>query len=164
MRGLMMDRPLLISSLLEHAGGNHHDQEIVSRTTEGEIHRYTWRDAASRSRQLANALMSLGVGASDRVGTIAWNNFRHLELYFGVPSMGAIVHTMNPRLHPDDLVYIVGHAEDKLLFVDSTFLPLVEGVFDRLSGWGSSSTGTTRVTGCRRWTACSSVAPSLRGP
>lgn len=129
----MMDRPLLISSLLEHAAINHHDQEIVSRTVEGEIHRYTWRDVEARSRRLVAALTELGIERSDRIGTIAWNGYRHLELYFGVPGMGAIVHTLNPRLHPDDLVFIVGHAEDRLLFVDLTFLPLVEATIDRLN-------------------------------
>jgi len=128
----MMDRPLLIASLLEHAATVFHDREIVSRTVEGGEHRYTWRDSAARTRQLAHALTDLGAVEADRIGTIAWNGFRHLELYFGVPGMGAITHTMNPRLHPDDFVYIVGDAEDRFLFVDTTFLPLVEGVIDRL--------------------------------
>jgi len=132
-RGLMMDRPLLISSLLEHAANVFHDREIVSRTVEGGEHRYTWCEAAGRARRLVNALTDLGAVDGDRVGTIAWNGFRHLELYFGVPGMGAITHTMNPRLHPDDFVYIVEDAGDRFLFVDTTFLPLVEGVIDRLS-------------------------------
>ncbi|WP_374680310.1 AMP-binding protein, partial [Hydrocarboniphaga effusa] len=106
MNGLMMDAPLLISTLLEHAERCHGDVEIVSRRVEGgegdaRFHRYTWREAAKRSRQLANALSRLGVKADDRVGTLAWNGYRHLELYYAVSGSGAIIHTVNPRLFPD---------------------------------------------------------------
>lgn len=133
MRGLMMNRPLLISALLDHAATVHHDQEIVSRTVEGTIHRYTYRDAHRRAKQLANVLTELGVAHGDRVGTIAWNGYRHFELYYGISGMGAVCHTMNPRLHPAQLAYIVNHAEDKLLFVDLSFLPLVEAVAGHLT-------------------------------
>ena len=132
MRGLMMDRPLLISSMLEHGARLHHDTEIVSRTVEGPMHRYTLADARRRSCQLANALDTLGVTFADRVGTLAWNTHRHVELYFAVSGMGAVCHTMNPRLHPTQFSYIVNHAEDTVLFVDITFVPLVEAVWHTL--------------------------------
>ena len=126
MLGLMMNRPLLISSLLRHADRCHGDTEIVSRTIEGPIHRYTYRDAHVRSRQLARALTRLGVAPGERVGTLAWNGYRHFELYYAVSGMEAVIHTINPRLFFDQLTYIVHHAEDRLVFFDLTFLPLVE--------------------------------------
>jgi acyl-CoA synthetase (AMP-forming)/AMP-acid ligase II len=126
MIGQMMDRPLLISSLLEFAVVTHPQAEIVSRRVEGDIHRYTWQDAAARSARLANALTRLGVKTGDRIGTLAWNTYRHLELYFGVSGMGAVLHTINPRLFPEQIVWIANHAEDRFLFVDLTFLPLVD--------------------------------------
>jgi len=132
MDGQMMQTPLLVSSILEHAATIHHDREVVTRTVEGPIHRYTYRDLARRSRQLANALAALGVAAGDRVGTVAWNTHRHLELYYGVSGMGAVCHTLNPRLHPDQFAWIVNHAADRVLVVDTTFVKLVEAVRDRL--------------------------------
>ena len=132
MQGLMMDRPLLISSIIDHAALYHGDTEIVSRTVEGPIHRYTYRDAQARSKQVATTLARLGVQAGDRVGTVAWNGYRHFELYYGVSGMGAILHTINPRLFPEQLVYIVNHAEDAYLFVDLTFVPLLEALADKL--------------------------------
>ncbi|MCC5858800.1 MAG: long-chain-fatty-acid--CoA ligase [Ectothiorhodospiraceae bacterium] len=126
MRGLMMDRPLMISQIIEFAAMNFPDQEIVSRTTEGPIHRYTYPELAKRSRQLANALEKLGAQPEDRIGTIAWNTYRHLEIYYATSGMGAICHTMNPRLPADQLIYIVNHAKDRFIFVDLTFLPLLE--------------------------------------
>ncbi|MDP2957248.1 MAG: long-chain-fatty-acid--CoA ligase [Longimicrobiales bacterium] len=132
MRGLMMDTPLLISSLLEHATAVHGAVEIVTRTVEGPIHRYTWAQAAERARQLAQVLESLSVREGDAVATLAWNTHRHLELYYGVSGMGAMVHTVNPRLHPSQLVYVLNHAQDRALFVDLTFLPLAEAVWDSL--------------------------------
>ena len=126
MLGLMMNRPLLISSLIRHADRCHGDGEIVSRTIEGPIHRYTYRDAHARSRRLARALRRLGVAPGERVGTLAWNGYRHFELYYAVSGMEAIIHTINPRLFFDQLTYIVHHAEDRLVFFDLTFLPLVE--------------------------------------
>jgi 3-(methylthio)propionyl---CoA ligase len=126
LRGLMMDQPLLISSLLTHADRNHGDQEIVSRTVEGPIHRYTYRDLSRRARQLAQALARLGVGAGDRVGSLAWNGYRHLELYYAVSGMGSVMHTINPRLFPEQLVYIVNHAEDRYVAFDINLAPLVE--------------------------------------
>jgi len=126
MRGLMMDRPLMIGSLLQYAAEYHGDTEIVSRTVEGPIHRYTYAEAEQRAKRLANALRRLGVGFGDRVATIAWNGFRHFELYFAISGIGAVCHTINPRLFADQLGYIVNHAEDKVLFVDLTFVPLAE--------------------------------------
>lgn len=132
MRGLMMNRPLLISSLLEHGARVYADGEIVSRTVEGPIHRYTYAAAHRRSKQLANALVALGVEEGDRIGTIAWNGYRHFEIYYAVSGLGAICHTMNPRLHPSQLAYIINHAKDKYLFVDLTFVPLIEAIADKL--------------------------------
>ena len=128
MLGLMMNTPLLISSLLKHADRNHGDTEIVSRTVEGPIHRYTYSEAHRRARQLANALEALGVVEGDRVATLAWNGFRHFETYYAVSGICAVCHTINPRLFPEQIVYIANHAEDSLLFVDLTFMPLVEKI------------------------------------
>jgi len=132
MLGLIQDRPLLISSLVEFAALNHSDGEIVSRTVEGPIHRYTYKDCAVRSRQLAKALEKLGVEKSDRLGTLAWNGYRHMEVYYGVSGMGAICHTINPRLFPEQIIYIINHAEDKYIFIDLTFLPLIEKLIDHI--------------------------------
>ena len=126
MQGLMMSMPLMISSLIRHADRWHGDTEIVSRTIEGPIHRYTYRDAHSRARRLARALGGLGVRPGDRIATLAWNGYRHFELYYGISGMGAVIHTVNPRLFFDQLVYILGHAEDRYVFFDLTFAPLVE--------------------------------------
>jgi fatty-acyl-CoA synthase len=126
MRGLTMDTPLLVSSLIAHADRSHGDTEIVSRTVEGPIHRYTYSQAHKRSKQLAQALLRLGVKEGDRVGTLAWNGYRHFELYYGVSGMGAVVHTVNPRLFHEQLVYIVNHAEDAYVFFDLSFVALVE--------------------------------------
>ncbi len=126
MLGLMQDRPLLISRLIEHANTFHRDAQIVSRTVEGPIHRCTYGDIHRRARQLANALAALGVERGDRVATLAWNGYRHLELYYGVSGMGAVLHTINPRLFPEQVMYIANHAEDQYLFFDLTFAPLVE--------------------------------------
>src|SRR5690242_3745247 len=126
MLGLMMDRPLLISDLLRHADRHHGATEIVTKKVDGGIHRYTYRDAHARTRRLANALKKLGVQPNDRVATLAWNTFRHFEIYYAVAGSGAVIHTINPRLFPDQIVYIANHAEDKVVFYDTTFAPLVE--------------------------------------
>ena len=128
MLGLMQNQPLLQSSLIEFAAANHGDTEIVSRRVEGDIHRYTWADAARRSRQLAHALDGMGLAADARVGTLAWNGYRHLELYYGVSGTGRIIHTINPRLHPEQMAWIVNHAEDEALCFDMSFLPLVQQI------------------------------------
>ena len=134
MLGNMMDNQLLISGVIEHAEKYHSDAEIVSRTVEGPIHRYTYSDAAKRSRKLANALENLGLKKGDTVGTLAWNTFRHFELYFGVSGIGCVVNTVNPRLFPEQLTYIINHAENKYLFVDLTFVELVESLEESLEG------------------------------
>ena len=128
MLGLMQNQPLLISMLLAFAERHHGDAEIVSRRVEGDIHRYTYRDLAGRARQLANTLDKSGLGQGDRVATLAWNGYRHLELYFGVTGSGRVVHTLNPRLHPEQLVWIINHAEDAVLCFDMSFLPLIQAV------------------------------------
>jgi acyl-CoA synthetase (AMP-forming)/AMP-acid ligase II len=132
MNGLMMQQPLLISSLLVHAERHHGDQEVVSRRVEGDIHRCTYRELAARSRRMAKAIASLGVQPGQRVATLAWNGYRHLELYYAVSGSGGVLHTLNPRLHPDHVVYIADHAEDQVLFFDTTFLPLIEAIAPRV--------------------------------
>jgi 3-(methylthio)propionyl---CoA ligase len=131
MLGLMQDQPLLISSLIEFADKHHGDGEVVSRRVEGDIHRYTWSDVARRSRQVANALDGMKLGFGDRVATIAWNGYRHLELYFGVSGSGRVLHTINPRLHPEQIAWIANHAEDQVLCFDMTFLPIVQAVHSK---------------------------------
>ena len=128
MQGLMQNVPLLISSLIKHADRHHGSVEIVSRRVEGDIHRYTYRELHGRAKQLANALENLGVKQGDRVGTLAWNGYRHMELYYAVAGKGSIVHTINPRLVPDQIAWIANHAEDACLFFDLTFLPIIEKV------------------------------------
>jgi acyl-CoA synthetase (AMP-forming)/AMP-acid ligase II len=131
MLGLMQDQPLLISGLIEFAERHHGDAEIVSRRVEGDIHRYTYKDSAARARQVANALDGLKLAFSDRVATLAWNGYRHFELYYGVSGSGRVLHTINPRLHPDQIAWIANHAEDQVLCFDLSFLPLVQAVHGR---------------------------------
>ena len=129
MLGLMQDQPLSISSLIEFAARNHHGGEIVSRRVEGDIHRYTYREAAARARQVANALDRLGLAFSDRVATLAWNGYRHVELYYGISGSGRVVHTLNPRLAPDQVTWIANHAEDRVIAFDLSFLPIIKSVW-----------------------------------
>ncbi len=129
--GLMMRDPLLISSLIRHADRHHGTAEIVSRRVEGDLHRTTYRELHARARRLANALARLGVAGGERVATVAWNGYRHMELYYAVSGMGAVLHTINPRLQADQLAWIVGHAEDAFLFFDLTFLPLIQAIAGR---------------------------------
>jgi len=124
--GRMMDFPLTLTHFLERARTYYPRSEIVSRNPDKSLHRYTFADFYKRTCRLANALTRLGVKAGDRVATLSWNHYRHLEVYFGVPAMGAVVHTLNLRLHPNDLAYIARHAEDTVLVVDRTLLPLFE--------------------------------------
>jgi fatty-acyl-CoA synthase len=126
--GQMMDQPLLISSIIQHADRYFGSNEIVSRRLEGDLHRYTYRDCHRRARQLANALAALGVGMGERVATLAWNGYRHMEAYYAISGSGAVLHTLNPRLHPDLIGYIANHAEDQYLLFDICFLPLVEAL------------------------------------
>jgi len=128
MQGLMQQQPLLISTILRHAARHHAAGEIVSKTVEGTIHRTTYAALEARARRLARVLAGLGIGAQDRVGTLAWNGYRHLEVYYAAPGMGAICHTINPRLHPDDIAYIVTHAGDAVLFAETSFVALLETI------------------------------------
>ena len=128
MLGLMQKQPLLISSLIQFAERYHGDTEVVSRRVEGDIHRYTYRNLAARARQLANTLEREGLQFGDRVASLAWNGYRHMEMYFGVSGSGRVLHTINPRLHPEQVAWIVNHAEDQVLCFDTTFLPLVQAV------------------------------------
>jgi fatty-acyl-CoA synthase len=121
-----MDQPLLVSSIIAFAARHYGDGEIVSRRVEGDIHRYTYRDCEVRARRMAQALQGLGVGMGDRVATLAWNGYRHMELYYAVSGSGAVLHTINPRLHPEQIAYIVNHAEGQYLFFDMSFLPAIE--------------------------------------
>jgi 3-(methylthio)propionyl---CoA ligase len=134
MLGQMQSQPLLISSLITHAERHHAGTEIVSRRVEGDIHRTTWGQVSRRARQVANALDSLHLAFGDRVATLAWNGYRHLELYFGVSGTGRVLHTLNPRLHPEQLVWIVNHADDRAMCFDMSFLPLVQAVWSKCPG------------------------------
>ena len=128
MLGQMQNHPLLISSVIDFAARHQGDTEVVSRRVEGDIHRYTWADVQRRAKQVAKALDALGVKVGERVGTLAWNGYRHLELYFGVRGSGRVLHSVNPRLLPEQLAWIVNHAEDQVLCFDTTFLPIVQGI------------------------------------
>ena len=134
MLGQMQSQPLLISNLIVHADRHHHSTEIVSRRVEGDIHRTTWGQIAARARRVANALDGLHLAFGERVATLAWNGYRHLELYFGVSGSGRVLHTLNPRLHPEQLVWIVNHADDRALCFDMSFLPLVQAVHAKCPG------------------------------
>jgi acyl-CoA synthetase (AMP-forming)/AMP-acid ligase II len=133
MLALMMDRPLTLPSILEHAALYHGDRQVVTRTVEGPIHRYGYRDALTRSKQMAKALLALGVKPGDRVATLAWSTHRHFELYFAVTGIGAVLHTINPRLHPDQVVWVADHAEDSVLLFDITFNDLVAEIGPKMA-------------------------------
>jgi len=132
MHGLMGEQPLLVSMCLRHAANFHSDTEIVSRSVEGPIHRYTYAEAERGARRMARALLRLGIEPGDRVATLAWNTWRHFELYYAISGMGAVCHTINPRLFDDQIVYIVNHAQDRILFVETSFVPLIERLWPRL--------------------------------
>ncbi len=126
--GLMMDRPLMISGILEHSAAQFGQVEIVSRETHGPLFRYTYADCAVRARRLAQALAASGLKPGAAVGSIAWNNHRHMEAYYAVSGSGMVMHTCNPRLHPEQLIYIINHAGDQVMLFDSTFAPLIKGI------------------------------------
>jgi fatty-acyl-CoA synthase len=126
--GLMMEQPLLLSDVIEHAAAQYGDVEVVSRETHGALFRYSYADCAKRARKLAHALGQLGLSAGSAVGSIAWNNHRHLEAYYAVSGSGMVMHTVNPRLHPQQLIYVVNHAEDQVMLFDATFAPLIKGI------------------------------------
>ena len=169
MLGQMQDQPLLISSLIDFAGRHHHEAEIVSRRVEGDLHRYTYADAAKRSRRVANALDRLGLGFGDRVATLAWNGYRHLELYFGITGSGRVVHTVNPRLLPDQIAWIANHAEDQVMCFDMSFLPIVKSIWSHcttVKHWIAlcdadklpAETGITGLSSYEAWIAGESEA------
>ena len=132
-QGLMQQHSLMISSIIEFAERWYPNVEVVSRTTEGPIHRYTYRDMGLRARRVANALHKLGVKPGDRIGTLAWNGYRHMELYFGVSGSQAVLHTVNPRLFAEQMVYVINHGGAKILFIDLTFVSLLEQLADQLA-------------------------------
>ncbi|HLF31508.1 MAG TPA: long-chain-fatty-acid--CoA ligase [Xanthomonadales bacterium] len=132
MLGLMQDWPLLVSKMLDHAALNHGEREMVTRSIEGPIRRYTYADLRSRSLRVAKALEKEGVRLGDRVGTMAWNTDRHVEAWFGIMGLGAICHTLNPRLFAEQMVYIINHAQDRMIFVDLTFVPILQALAARL--------------------------------
>ena len=132
MKGLMMDTPLLISGIAEHAENFHGDREIVSVTVDNPRHRCTFRDALGRARQVGSVLQDSGLSQGDRVATIAWNDYRHLELYYGISGAGYVCHTINPRLFPEQLVFIINHAEDRWIFTDVMFVPLLEKLLPQI--------------------------------
>jgi len=134
MQGLMMDTELQISSILRHADRNFGDREIVSVTADNPLHRYTYADCFRRTRQLANALGNLGLAAGDRIATMAWNDYRHLEAYYAIAGSGFVCHTINPRLFPEQIVFIINHAEDRWIMVDLLIVPLLEKIADQISG------------------------------
>ncbi len=132
MQGKMMQMPLRIIDILQYASEVHPDGEVVSARVEGDIHRETYVQAFERSAQLAHGLKGLGIGDGDRVATLAWNGYRHFELYYAISGMGAVCHTINPRLSAEQMLYIIGHAEDQILFTDLTFVPILEALADQL--------------------------------
>lgn len=133
MQGGMQNWPLLIGRFLDYAATNHPRTEIVTKTVEGGIHRYSYADMHLRTRKLAQALMRLGVKEGDRVGTLAWNTYRHVETWYAAAGVGGVYHTLNPRLFHEQIIFIANHAEDKVLFLDLTFVPLVEALKDKLT-------------------------------
>src|SRR5580658_2762577 len=133
LEGLQMNLPLAVSCLIDHAAAYHADTEIVARTIEGDVHRTTYGAVGSRTKRLARALLRLGVAAGDRIGSLAWNTHRHFEMFYGVSGTGAVLHTINPRLFAEQLVYIINHAEDRILFIDAATLPVFEQIAARLT-------------------------------
>ena len=128
MLGLMQHQALTISSLIDFAERHHGEGQIVSRRVEGDIHRYTYKEAAQRSRQLAGVLDTLHIEPGERVASIAWNGYRHLEMYFGVSGSGRVLHTINPRMHPEQIAWVIHHAQDQAVFFDMTFLPIAKAI------------------------------------
>ena len=157
LEGLQMDVPLMITSLIEHAAKFHRDTPIVARNIEGDIHRYTYAQAGRRTQQLANALIRRGIKPGDRIASLAWNTHRHFEMFYGVSGMGGVLHTVNPRLFVDQLVYLINHAEDRMLFLDAATLPIVEEIAPRLT----TVTDYVMMTGRERMPDATSLAKLL---
>jgi fatty-acyl-CoA synthase len=126
MLGLMQDWPLLCHRIIDHAATNHAGRAIVTRSVEGAIHETNYAEVRARALRLAQRLERDGIRLGDRVATLAWNSWRHLEAWYGIMGIGAVYHTVNPRLFPDQIVWIVNHAEDRVMLVDLTFIPLLE--------------------------------------
>ena len=124
LRGLNMDRQLLVSSLIEYAGRNHSSTEVIATDSSGVVHRTNWSEVRSRAQQVSAALLDEGISTGDRIATIAWNDHRHLEVYYGITALGSVLHTVNPRLRDQQISWIISHAEDQLIFVDPDFLRL----------------------------------------
>ena len=131
MQGMMMNRPLRIAEIITFAEKIHPNEEIISRTLQGDIHETNYAEIASRSRRMSKALLNFGIKMGDRVATLAWNGFRHLELYFAISGIGAVCHTINPRLSSEQMEYVVNHADDKIIFLDLTFIPIIEAHLDK---------------------------------
>jgi 3-(methylthio)propionyl---CoA ligase len=155
LEGLRMDMPLMIASLIEYAAKFHGDTAIVARGIEGDIHRYTYAEAGSRTKRLANALIRRGIRSGDRIASLAWNTHRHFEMFYGVSGMGGVLHTVNPRLFVDQLVYLINHAADRMLFLDAATLPIVERIAPRLN----TVTDYVMMTGRDRMPVSTSLAP-----
>ncbi|WP_296494529.1 3-(methylthio)propionyl-CoA ligase [Rhodoferax sp.] len=134
MLGLMQSQQLSISSLIEFAARHHGEGQIVSRRVEGDLHRYSYKEAAQRSRQLAGVMDAFDVKQGERVASIAWNGYRHLEMYFGVSGSGRVLHTINPRMHPEQIAWVMGHAQDQMVCFDLTFLPIVKAIHGKCPG------------------------------
>ena len=150
MLGLMQQQPLLVSWLLTHAARHHGNAEVVSATGSGSVHHTTWAETERRARRLVRVLQTLGVKPQDRVGTLAWNDYRHLEVYYATSGMLAICHTINPRLSPDDIAYIINHAGDSVLFVDPGFAPLIDGIAAQITDSVRAVVIMTMRPQCRR--------------
>ena len=133
MQGMMMDTPLTITSIMAFAEKAHPQTEVVSVTLDNPRHRYTLADAFGRMRQLANALHKLGLESGDRVATLAWNDYRHFELYYAISCSGMVCHTINPRLFPEQLEFIINQAEDQYIFVDPLLVPILENIKEKLA-------------------------------
>ena len=162
MLALMMDRPLTLPSILEHAALYHPDREVVTRTVEGPIHRHGYADALARAKRMAKALIALGVKPSDRVATLAWSTHRHFELYFAVTGIGAVLHTINPRLHDDQIAWVARHAEDSVLFFDITFSEQVAQLAPRIPTVRTLVAMTDRAHAPAGAWAASVIATSVR--
>ena len=128
MFGLMQDWPLTVDKILDHAKNWHPNREVVTRSVEGPIVRTTYAEIHTRAKKVSDALLGWGVKPGDRIATLAWNTGRHIEAWYGVMGIGAVCHTLNPRLFPEQLIYIINHAEDRIIFVDLTFVPLLEAI------------------------------------
>ncbi|MEL7429134.1 MAG: long-chain-fatty-acid--CoA ligase [Pseudomonadota bacterium] len=154
MLGQMMERQLLISTIIDHAARYHGDTEIVSVNSDTTMHRTNYAELNVRAKHMGSALMARGMNQGDRIGTLAWNNHRHLELYYGISGMGLVCHTVNPRLFPEQLVYIIDHADDRIVFFDQTFLPVVEAIREQLpkvEAWVLMEPRSDEMAGDRDW-------------